>query len=163
MRWLLRKDISEPEIEDTSTDIFWMYDYNSEYKKSVAFWLGIVFALCLMASCEKLAMAQEIPLKASWYSVESLKKEGTWKYSKGVMANGHIFSDNGFTCATRIFPLGTLVRVTNSISKSFVYVKVTDRIGKRFGKTRIDLSKLAFQRIASLNNGLVNVTVERIY
>ena len=102
-------------------------------------------------------------LKASWYSVDSLKREGTYKHSKGVMANGHIFSDSGYTCATRLFPLGVVLRVTNSISKSFVYVKVTDRIGKRFGKTRIDLSKSAFERLANLNEGLINVEVTRIY
>jgi rare lipoprotein A (peptidoglycan hydrolase) len=48
------------------------------------------------------------------------------------------------------------------VSKTYVDVKVTDRIGKRFGKTRIDLSISAFRAIANLNIGLINVEVERI-
>jgi hypothetical protein len=129
---------------------------------------AFVLAVCLLTALFILVLwphkahAESIPLKASWYSTESLKREGTWAYSKGRMANGHIFNDNKYTCATRLFPLGSMVRVTNSISKSFVDVKVTDRIGKRFAKTRIDLSKKAFEKLADLNDGLINVVIERI-
>ena len=122
----------------------------------------LLVALLIMVVCCKGCKAQEIPLQASWYSIDSLKREGTYKYSKGVMANGHIFSDNNFTCATRLFPLGSTLRVNMGLSKSYVIVKVTDRIGKRFAKTRIDLSRAAFQRIANLKEGLINVEVERI-
>ena len=119
-------------------------------------------ALVLMMVCCKGCKAQEIPLQASWYSINSLKREGTYKHSHGRMANGHIFSDNGFTCATQLFPLGSTLRVNMGLSKDYVIVKVTDRIGKRFAKTRIDLSRAAFQRLARLDKGLINVEVERI-
>ena len=99
---------------------------------------------------------------ASWYSIASLKKEGTYKYSKGVMANGKIFSDNGYTCATRLYPLGTYLYVTNIKSNKTVKVKVTDRIGKRFAKTRIDLSKLAFSKLDKLEKGIIQVKVELV-
>lgn len=108
------------------------------------------------------ADASEINLKASWYSVESLKQEGTFKYSKGVMANGDRFSDSGFTAACRIYPLGALLRVTNTSNNRSVVVRVTDRTGKRFATTRIDLSKGAFLCIEKLNKGIVDVSVERI-
>lgn len=104
-------------------------------------------------------------LTASWYSVESLKKEGTWKHSKGVMANGTYFNEDNFTCATRIFPLGTMLKIINPAKRgghNSVIVKVTDRIGKRFAKTRIDLSKRAFSQIADLKQGLIQVKVERL-
>lgn len=119
----------------------------------------IVILLGMLQGC---ACAKEIHLKASWYSTASLKKEGTYKHSKGVMANGHIFNDKLNTCATRLFPLGVVLWVSNMQSGEYVMVKVTDRIGKRFGKTRIDLSKAAFMQIADLNQGLINVEVERI-
>ena len=122
----------------------------------------MLLALVMMMVCAKGCHAEGIPLKASWYSIESLKREGTYKHSRGVMANGHIFSDNGFTCATRLFPLGSTLRVNMGLSKDYVIVKVTDKIGKRFAKTRIDLSRAAFQRIANLKEGLINVEVERI-
>jgi hypothetical protein len=101
-------------------------------------------------------------LMASWYSIESLKKEGTWKRTKGVMANGEKFNDGTLTCATRIYPLGTRIRITCCKNSKTVLVRVTDRIGKRFAKKRIDLSRLAFSRIAELEDGLVAVKVERI-
>ena len=100
-------------------------------------------------------------LKASWYSVESLKHEGTYAYSHGLMANGNLFSDKGLTCATRDFPLGARLKVTNKANHRVVYVVVTDRINKRFKGKRIDLSMAAFQRIADLDDGVISVIVER--
>jgi rare lipoprotein A len=103
--------------------------------------------------------AEPIILTASWYSTASLKQEGTYKYSKGVMANGHKFSDDGFTAACRLYPINTILRVVNISTKKSVIVKVTDRIGKRFAKTRIDLSKRAFSVIAPLKQGLAKVSI----
>jgi rare lipoprotein A len=78
------------------------------------------------------------------------------------MANGKKFKDEAFTCATRIFPLNSTLKVTNIDSGVDVRVKVTDRIGKRFATKRIDLSKAAFAQIAELDKGLVKVKVEVI-
>ncbi len=101
-------------------------------------------------------------LKASWYSIQSLKDEGTWKHSKGVMANGKQFKDNNLTCATRLFAIGTMLVIKNTINNKTVTVKVTDRIGKRFATTRIDLSKRAFSQIADLKQGVIPITVKEI-
>jgi len=101
-------------------------------------------------------------LKASWYSIESLKKEGTWKTSKGVMANGHKFSNARSTCATRLYPLGTILRILNLQNGRVVVVKVTDRIGKRFATKRVDLSKAAFREIAYLWRGTVPIKVAKL-
>jgi rare lipoprotein A len=78
------------------------------------------------------------------------------------MANGHLFSDDKLTCATRLYNLGTILRVTNISNGKSVIVKVTDRIGKRFAQTRIDLSKSAFQSIADLKQGVIPVSVEEV-
>lgn len=99
-------------------------------------------------------------LIASWYSIESLKKEGTYAKSRGIMANGDRFNDNLLTCATRLYPLGSLLLVTNLSNRKTVRVKVTDRIGKRFAQTRIDLSKRAFSEIADLKQGIVPISAE---
>ncbi len=127
-----------------------------------------IFALisffCLFCSqCSNFALAnnkESLNLKASWYSIASLKKEGTWKTSKGVMANGKIFSDTDYTCASRLYPLGTYLYVTNTGNNKTIKVKVTDRIGKRFAKKRIDLSKSAFNKIANLEQGIIPIKVE---
>jgi rare lipoprotein A (peptidoglycan hydrolase) len=125
--------------------------------------LFLVGVLCLFSSCTvKPARAEEIKLKASWYSIKSLIKEGTYKKSKGVMANGKRFNENHFTCANRLYPLGSLLRITAIKSGKSVIVKTTDRIGRRFANTRIDLSKGAFAQIANCREGLISCRVERI-
>jgi hypothetical protein len=125
-----------------------------------------VLILGLMVLSPRKAQAQVVSpavmLKASWYSVQSLKDEGTWKTSKGVMANGHQFKDEAFTCATRLYALGARLKVTNVRNGRSVLVDVTDRISKRFGGTRIDLSRNSFNQIAELREGLVSVRVEII-
>ena len=103
-----------------------------------------------------------IVIDCSWYSVDSLKKEGSWSKWKGVMANGDKFDEDALTCACRCFPLGSYLRVRNRSNGKCVVVRVTDKIGKRFAETRIDLSKRAFSEIANLKQGIVSCDVERI-
>jgi len=101
-------------------------------------------------------------MQASWYSISSLQKEGTYRYSKGVMANGKKFSDSSPTCASWDYPLGTWLCVTNGRSGASVVVRVTDRTARRFKGKRIDLSKGAFSQIADCKQGIVQVLVEEI-
>jgi rare lipoprotein A len=143
--------------EDKKADNIFIY-------KKIAVWIGMFlagllfwwFVISLLTGC---SFADEV--KASYYSNASLKKEGTWKNGETLMANGHRFDEKAMTCACRLYPLGTMVKVTNKETGKFVIVKVTDRIGKRFANTRIDLSKGAFARLASLKQGLINVTVTK--
>lgn len=120
--------------------------------------LVIAGALLVGASC----YAEPVNLTASWYSIASLKAEGTYKYSKGVMANGKKFKDEAYTCATRLWPLASTLRITNLTTGKYVEVKVTDRIAKRFAKTRIDLTPVAFLRLAKLEKGVIPVKVEEV-
>lgn len=123
-----------------------------------AFWL----CLAILAIT---ATAQAQQLTASWYSIESLKAEGTYKYSKGVMANGQMFSDNGFTCASWDYPLGTWLLVTNRKGGNNVIVRTTDRTARRFKGRRIDLSKGAMEALGgrkALKEGLLLVKVEKV-
>ena len=101
-------------------------------------------------------------LTASWYSVASLKKEGTYRYSKGVMANGKTFRDEGYTAASWDYPLGTRLEVSSVETQRRVEVVVTDRTARRFKGKRIDLSKGAFAQIAPLEQGLVEVQIKEL-
>jgi len=123
----------------------------------------IALFLCLF-SFSFPASGENPTLKASWYSIESLKQEGTFKKSKGVMANGKLFSDTALTCACNLYPLHTLLRVTCLANNKSIVVCVTDRISRRFGKTRIDLSKKAFEILSDghLEKGLIEVVAMRI-
>ena len=124
--------------------------------------VGILFLILIFLGTIYAVVARAEELKASWYSIESLKQEGTWKISKGRCADGSYFNDNNFTCACRLYPLGALLRVTNLDSGKSVLVRVTDRIGIRFARTRIDLSKMAFLQLGKLERGLISVKVEKI-
>jgi rare lipoprotein A (peptidoglycan hydrolase) len=133
---------------------------NYSPKKKINKWLWIAIGILLGTFLFKVCYgAEEITLEASWYSIQSLKKEGTYRYSKGVMANGEKFNDDDYTCATRLYPLGSLLRIVNTKNNKAVWVKVTDRISKLFGETRIDLSKRAFAEIANLKQGLIPVEI----
>ncbi len=129
-------------------DIFW------GRIATIVFFILFIFGVCTIAQADT--------LQASWYSKASLIKEGTWKNGETMMANGKRFDENALTCATRLYPLGTMLLVTNLDNNKTVLVKVTDRIGKRFAKTRIDLSKAAFSKIASLDKGLVDIKVNKV-
>ena len=120
----------------------------------------LILILCVFVSK---SYAQEVKiLECSWYSVASLKSEGTYKYSRGIMANGEIFNDSNFTCANRLYPLGSVLQITNLENNKSVIVVTTDRIGKRFANMRVDLSKEAFRKIADLDVGIIKVRVEWI-
>ena len=118
--------------------------------------LAIILTVMLFL---KIARAEEI--KASWYSYASLKSEGTWAKGAQRMANGSWYDENALTCACRLYPLGSWLYITNLANGKSVLVRVTDRIGKRFATSRIDLSKRAFKQIADLRTGIIKVKIER--
>jgi rare lipoprotein A (peptidoglycan hydrolase) len=128
---------------------------------SIWLWVAIlaIVGLSLIKGCE-VANAQE--LTASYYSVQSLKEEGTYAYSGGRMANGLRFRDSGATCACNGYPLGTRLLVTNLRNGRSVVVLVTDRTARRFTGKRIDLAISQFAKIASLKQGIARVTVETL-
>lgn len=66
------------------------------------------------------------------------------------------------TCASRIFPRGTWLRVTNNENGKQVIVEVRDFGPELSTGRRIDLEAVAFEKIAPLGKGLVNVKVEEI-
>ncbi len=90
------------------------------------------------------------------------QKRREWKNGEQKMANGKRFDENALTCATRLWPLGTRISITNRSNGRSVEVIVADRIGARFAKTRIDLSRGAFSAIEDLKKGVTQVEVEVI-
>lgn len=138
-----------------------MYEPRRKSKFPFLFILAVIIFTLIVTACVWPAEAGE-NLKASWYSIASLKKEGTYRYSKAIMANGQLFNDLAPTCATRLYPLNTWLRIININNNQSVLVKVTDRIGKRFAEKRIDLSRGAFSQIAELKQGVIPISVEVI-
>lgn len=90
---------------------------------------------------------------ASWYGAD---------FHGRKTASGQIYNQHKLTAAHRTLPIPSLIKVTNMNNKKSVIVLVTDRGPYVPGKsTRIlDLSRAAFQKIANLRTGVINVRVE---
>ena len=91
--------------------------------------------------------------KASWYS----------QTDPGILlttANMERFDDSELTCAVWDMPFNTILKVTNLENGKTVIVRVNDRGPAKRLNRPIDLTKEAFSRIADLDKGLADVSVE---
>jgi rare lipoprotein A len=92
---------------------------------------------------------------ASWYSQDDA----------GILlttANMERFDDSELTCAIWGLPFNTILKVTNLENGKSVIVRVNDRGPAKRLNRAIDLTKQAFSKIADLEKGLADVSVEII-
>ncbi len=80
------------------------------------------------------------------------------KFHGRQTANGEIFSQQKFTAACNVLPLGTWIQVTNLRNGRIVVVKTTDRLHPRMRRL-VDLSKIAAQKLGYIGHGLTRVKV----
>lgn len=116
-------------------------------------WKLLVVLLALVAmSCATATRRDELVSQglASWYGQE---------FAGRTTANGEIFDPSMLTAAHRTLPFGTLVRVTNPRSGSFVVVRINDR-GPFIESRIIDLSYAAAQQIDMVEIGVTQVVIE---
>ncbi len=80
------------------------------------------------------------------------------EYEGVFMANGERFSQEGMTCASNDFTLGTWLLLT--YQNQTIRVRVTDRMDDQYTGRRIDLTKTAFRRLrGTLRPGIMSVRV----
>ncbi len=81
------------------------------------------------------------------------------KFHGRQTANGEIFSQQKFTAACNILPLGTWIQVTNLRNGKIIVVRTNDRLHP---KTRriIDLTHAAANKLGFIKNGLTKVKIE---
>lgn len=91
--------------------------------------------------------------KASWYC------EG---FEGNKTASGEIYDCGLLTTAHNQLPFGTYVRVSNLANNKSVVVKVNNRGGFNALGREFDLSEHAFSEIASLSEGVIDVSWEKI-
>ena len=120
--------------------------------------LTMLIATPMVAPNDAVAASQTQGM-ASWYSVESCKREGT----SGITASGEPLVDELMTAAKWDVPFDSLWRVTNLANGREIVVRVNDRGPSRRLKGRvIDLSRGAYRRLAGLETGLTRVRIERV-
>jgi rare lipoprotein A len=95
--------------------------------------------------------------------VTEITTQGTYvkvgKTHKGA-ASWYAFTGT-LSAANPWLPIGSYVRVTNQENGKSVIVRINDR-GPFVPGRIIDLDKVAFQKIASIGAGVINVTMEEI-
>jgi rare lipoprotein A len=75
-------------------------------------------------------------------------------------ASGEVFNPRGLTAASRILPIGSLVRVTNPENGKSVNVRINDR-GPLVRGRSLDLSQRAAAKIGIIDNGVARVKVSK--
>ena len=111
--------------------------------KTLAITAGLAaLAASLFSTSEKPAAKEVV---ASWYGE---------KYRGKPTASGRLFNPDEMTAAHRTLPFGTKVRC--QLGPKFVVVTITDRGPFIKGRT-LDLSKSAFEKLASCEAGLLKI------
>lgn len=114
--------------------------------------IALLSFFLVMPCMAKSRLNLELPATAgtaSWYGKREQGKR---------MANGERFDRQRYTCASRTYPLGTLLVVKYPHNGTFVVVRVTDR--GPFKKDRVlDLSEHAAQVLGLKPYGIGQVTI----
>lgn len=74
-------------------------------------------------------------------------------------ASGETFSQQKYTAACNVLPLGTWIKVTNLRNGKTVTVKINDRLHSRMTRV-VDLSRVAADKLNYVKSGLTRVRVE---
>lgn len=125
------------------------------------FFIPAAIIATLIVVCIFGSLVQAETLTASWYSVESCRREGT----SGIMSNGKELKNEDMVCASWDYPFQTILRITNITNGRSVEVVVSDRgpAKRLYKKGRvIDLSKGAFAKIANLKQGVIPIKIVRV-
>jgi rare lipoprotein A (peptidoglycan hydrolase) len=80
---------------------------------------------------------------------------------KTGLASWYAFTGK-MACASRMFPRGTWLRVTSKATGKQIFVVVNDYGPQKWTGKMIDLDKVAFEKLASLGAGVIEVKVEEI-
>lgn len=81
------------------------------------------------------------------------------KFQGRKTSSGEIFSQDKFTCACNMLPLGTWVKVTNISNGRTVILKVNDRLHPKMRRVA-DLSKIAARKLGYVGLGTTRVKLE---
>lgn len=126
-------------------------------------WNKLVKQVFILICFSTLAACSSVPMQSKQQAVgfsESGKASYyADKYHGRKTASGAIFNQNHLTAAHQILPFGSKVKVTNLDNSQTVIVKINDR-GPFVSGRIIDLSRTAFSKIANLNQGVIQVSIQ---
>jgi len=116
-----------------------------------AFLVVFLFSGCATFHNVQLSDSSEVQFGlASWYGN---------KFHGKPTSSGEYYDMNDFTGAHRIFPFGTIVKVTNIKNGRSALVKINDR-GPQKNSRKLDISYAAAKKIGMINDGVARVKIE---
>lgn len=141
----------------------WMTLFNKKYTFRLWFLAVMLIALCCMSSAEVVAQnkttANKLKQKKTVRVFYGQASYYANKFQGRKTANGEIFDQKKFTCASNVLPLGTWIKVTNLKNGRTVVVKINDRIHPKM-KRIVDLSRAAANKLGYVSRGLTRVKIE---
>jgi rare lipoprotein A len=108
------------------------------------------------------SLAPHQPVESA--TAHALKGLASWyggRFNGRHTASGERYDMNAMTACHPTLPFGSLVRVSNTVNKRSVVVRITDRGALQEGRI-IDLSLAAAQKLAMTKAGLATVELEVI-
>jgi len=81
------------------------------------------------------------------------------KFQGKKTASGEIFDQHKLTAAHNKLPLGTFVKVTNTLNQRWIIVKINDRLHAK-NKRVIDVSRYGAELLGIIDDGLCKVELQ---
>ena len=81
------------------------------------------------------------------------------KYNGKVTYSGEVYDMKGLSAAHSVYPMGTIVRITNLLNKKSIIVPINDRMPNRPDRI-IDLSMGCARELNLVNIGIIEVKLE---
>lgn len=135
-----------------------MLDHTKRTKRTSQVVAVVLFFLVVMPS----AVLAETG-SASWYSTEACKfNPAKHCPTAGGQSLYALEKEKKDFCASWVYPLGSILEVTNRANGRSVIVTVLDRGPARRLNRVIDLSKSAFEKIGELKKGIITVDVKKV-
>jgi rare lipoprotein A len=116
---------------------------------------GLIELVCFIVLLPSTVLASTIKLPMTISDETGIAS--VYAYSDELTADGETASPDTLTAAHRTLPFGTLVRVTNDVSGSWVIVRINDR-GPFIDGRIIDLTPAGAEAIGS--DGLAHVSLD---
>jgi len=92
-------------------------------------------------------------------SVKGIASFYSNKYNGRVTYSGEIYDMEGLSAAHPVYPMGTIVRITNLSNKKSIIIPVNDRMPSRPDRI-IDLSYGCARELNMVNVGIIDVKLE---
>jgi rare lipoprotein A len=121
--------------------------------------LFVPFVLALIGGCAE--KQDEVSKAKSTFTQQGEASYYARSFHGEQTASGETFNQNELVAAHKTLPFGTRVKVTNLDNGKQVTVRIVDRGPFKPGRI-IDLSRVAAGRIDLIEDGVVNVKIEKV-